>query len=75
MFGLLGLDNIRLRYNNLNIWNLRVQKKSTYWENHFKVVQMKYLAMHITNQTLRFYIFMVGNLQNIFTELDLYLIS
>ncbi len=41
----------------------------------FKVVQMKFLAMHITNQKLSFYIFAVGNLQNIFMEYDLYLIS
>ncbi len=41
----------------------------------FKVVQMKFLAMHITNQKLSFNIFMVGNLQNIFMEHDLYLIS
>ncbi len=32
----------------------------------FKVVQMKFLAMHITNQKLCFDIFTVGNLQNIF---------
>ncbi len=37
----------------------------------FKVVQMKFLAMDITNQKLSFYIFMVGNLQNIFMEHDL----
>ncbi len=37
----------------------------------FKVVQMKFLAMHITNQKLRFDIFMVRNLQNIFMEHDL----
>ncbi len=41
----------------------------------FKVVQMKSLAMHITNQKLRFDIFMVIHLQNIFMEHDLYLIS
>ncbi len=41
----------------------------------FKVVQMKSLAMHITNQKLSFYIFTVGYLQNMFMELDLYLIS
>ncbi len=41
----------------------------------FKVVQMKFLAMHITNQKLSFNIYMVGNLQNIFMEHDLYLIS
>jgi len=32
---------------------------------------MKFLAMHITNQKLRFDIFMVGNLKNIFMEYDL----
>ncbi len=37
----------------------------------FKVVQMKFLAMHITNQKFNFYIFTVGNLQNIFMEHDL----
>ncbi len=36
---------------------------------------MKFLAMHITNQKLSFDIFMVENLQNIFMEHDLYLIS
>ncbi len=41
----------------------------------FKVVQMKCLAMRIANQKLRFDIFTVGNLQNIFMEHDLYLIS
>ncbi len=41
----------------------------------FKVVQMKLLAMHITNQKLSFDIFTVGNLQNVFMEHDLYLIS
>ncbi len=41
----------------------------------FKVVQMKFLAMHITNQKLCFDIFMVVNLQNIFMKHDLYLIS
>ncbi len=37
----------------------------------FKVVQMKFLAMPITNQKLSFDILMVGNLQNIFMEHDL----
>ncbi len=41
----------------------------------FKVVQMKFLEMHITNQKLSFDIFTVRNLQNIFMEHDLYLIS
>ncbi len=34
----------------------------------FKVVQMKFLAKHITNQKLSFDIFKVGKLQNIFME-------
>ncbi len=37
----------------------------------FKVVQMKFLAMHITNQKLCFDIFTVGNSLNIFIEHDL----
>ncbi len=37
----------------------------------FKIVQMKFLAMHITNQKFNFDIFMVGNLLNIFMEHDL----
>ncbi len=55
------------------IWGYK--KKSKYWEITFKVVKMKFLAMHITNQKIRFYIFMVGNLLNIFMEHDLYFIS
>ncbi len=41
----------------------------------FKVVQKKFFAMHITNQKLSFDTFMVGHLQSIFMEHDLYLIS
>ncbi len=37
----------------------------------FKVVPMKFTAMHITNQKLSFDIFTVINLQNIFMEHDL----
>ncbi len=37
----------------------------------FKVVQIKFLAMHINNQKLSFNIFMVRNLLNIFIEHDL----
>ncbi len=48
--------------------NLNIEKFA------FKVVQIKSLAMHITNQKSSFDIFMVGNLQNIFMEHDLYLI-
>ncbi len=40
----------------------------------FTVVQMKFLAMHITNLKLSFYIFTVVNLLNIFMKHDLYLI-
>ncbi len=32
------------------IWNLRVQKKKNIEKIAFKNVQMKFLAMHITNQ-------------------------
>ncbi len=46
--------------------NLNIEKIA------FKVVHIKLLAMHITNQTLSFYIFTVGHLQNIFMEHNLY---
>ncbi len=59
----------------LKIWNLRVQKNQNIEKIIFKVVQMKFLEMHITNQKLSFDIFTVGNLLNIFMEHDLYLIS
>ncbi len=72
MYGLLWYDNIWPRYNYLNIWNLRVQKNPNIEKITFKIVQMKFLAMHVTNQID---IFTVGNLQNIFMEHDLYLIS
>ncbi len=36
----------------------------------FKVVQIKFLSMHITNQKFSFDIFTVGHLQNIFMEHD-----
>ncbi len=42
--------------------NLNIEKIT------FKVVQMKFLAMHITNQKLSFDIFTVRNLQIIFME-------
>ncbi len=75
MYGLLWLDNIWPRFNYLEIWNLRVQKNLNIEKIAFKVVQMKFLAMLITNQKLSFDIFTVRNLQNIFMEHDLYLIS
>ncbi len=45
--------------------NLNIEKIT------FKVVQMKFSAMHITNQKLSFDIFTVRNVQNIFMEHDL----
>ncbi len=49
--------------------NLNIEKIA------FKFVQMKFLAMHISNQKLSFDIFTIGNLQNIFMERDHYLMS
>ncbi len=49
--------------------NLNIEKIT------FKVVQMKFLAMHITNQKLSFDIFTVGNFQKILMEHDFYVIS
>ncbi len=45
--------------------NLNIEKIT------FKVVQMKFLAMHITNQKLSFDIFTVGNVLNMLMEHDL----
>ncbi len=50
----------------IQIWNLRVQNNLNIEKIIFKVVQMKFLAMHITNHKLRFDIFTVGNVPNIF---------
>ncbi len=55
----------------MKIWNLRVQKNLNIEKIAFKVVQMKFLAMHITNQKLSFDLFTVRYLQNIFMEHDL----
>ncbi len=55
--------------------NLRVQKNRNIEKIAFKVVQMKFLAMRITNQKFSFDIFTVGNLQNVFMEHNLYLVS
>jgi len=68
MYGLLRSDNIWPRYNYLKIWNLKVQKNLNIEKIDFKVVQMKFLAMHITKHKLSFYIFMEGNLLNIFMD-------
>ncbi len=75
MYGLLGKDNIWPRYNYMKIWNLMVQNNLNTEKITFKVVQMKFLAMHISDQNLGFNIFSVGNSLNIFMEHDLYLIS
>ncbi len=45
----------------LKIWNLREQKNLNIEKITFKVVQMKFLAMHITNQKLSSDILTVGN--------------
>ncbi len=74
MYGL-WWDDICLRYNYLKIWNLRVQNNLKVEKITFKVVQMKFLAMHFTNQKLSFDIFTVVNLQNIFMEHDLDIMS
>ncbi len=50
-----------------------MQKNRNIEKIAFKVVQMKSLEMHITNQKLSFDIFTVGNVQNLFIEHDLYL--
>ncbi len=68
------MDNICPRYKYLKIWNLRVKFFFNIEKIAFKVVQIKSLAMHITNQKFNFHIFTLGNLQNIFMEKYLYLI-
>ncbi len=63
-----------LRYNYLKIWKLTVQNNLNIEKIAFKVVLIKFLAMHITNQKLSFDMFTVRtvrNLQNIFMEHDL----
>ncbi len=75
MYCLLGYGNTWLRYDYLKIWNLRVQKNLNIEKIALKFVKMKSLEMHITNQKISLYIFMVRNLQNNFMEHDLYLIS
>ncbi len=48
-----------------------MQKNLNIEKINFKVVQIKFLAMDITNQKLSFNIFTVRNVQNIFMEHDL----
>ncbi len=54
----------------MKIWNLRVQKNLNIEKITFKVVQMKFLAVHITNKKCSCDIFTVGHLQNI-TNVDI----
>ncbi len=61
MYGLLWSDNIWPRDNHLKIWNLRVQKNLNIKNITFKVVQMKYLATHITNKKIGFDLFKIKN--------------
>ncbi len=55
--------------------NLRMQKNLNIEKIIFKDVQIKFSAMHITNQILSFDIFTELHLLNIIMEHDLYLIS
>ncbi len=48
------------------IWNLRMQKNL-----NIEKIKIKFLAITITNQKLRFDIFTVRNVLNIFMEHDL----
>ncbi len=57
-------------YDRTIFW-LRMQKNLNIEKIIFKVVQMKFLVMHITNKKLSLIIFTVGNVQNIFMEHDL----
>ncbi len=54
MYGLLGSDNIWPRYNS-KIWNLRAQKNLNIEKIAFKVVQIKFLAMHIAKRKMKFW--------------------
>ncbi len=64
-----GFPNLTLIIEKYYFCSLNIEKIT------FKVVQMKYLAMHITNQKLSFGIFTAENIQNIFIEHDFYLMS
>ncbi len=73
MHGLLGSDSIRPEMQ--LFFNQKKNKKWNIEKIALKVVQIRFLPIHITNQKLRFDIVTVGNLQNILMEDDLYLIS
>ncbi len=71
MYGLLGYD--------IYLAEIHLFEKHTKNENiekiAFKVVQINFLEMHITNKKLSSDIFTVRNVLNIFVEHDLYLKS
>ncbi len=81
MYGLLWYDNIWLRDNYLEIWNLRVQRNIEKYNTNIEKISFfqsypnKVLsnAYNLSKKSF-LYIFTVGNLQNIFMEHDLYLI-
>ncbi len=75
MYGLLGSDHIWPRYNYLKNLESEGAKNRNIEKITFRVVQIKFLAMHNTNQKLSFDIFTIGKLQTIFVEHDFYLIS
>ncbi len=54
-----------------NLESEDAKKSKKLRKSYLKVVQMKFLAMHITNKKLSFDICMVGNVLNIFMEHDL----
>ncbi len=68
MYGLLGSDNICLRYNYLKFWNLRVKKKwiekTILRKSPLKLSKLS--SMHITKQKLSFGIFTVLNIPSDF---------
>ncbi len=72
MCGLSGLDNIWLRYNYLKIWNLRMQKNQIIEKVVFIVVQMKSLAIHITNKNV---LYIYGNTFTKYIHGTLYLLN
>ncbi len=59
-------------FENLESEGAKIFLNKKYLTIAFKVVQMKFLAMHIINKKLSFDIFTVGHLRNIFMEHDLY---
>ncbi len=75
MYGLLGYRTFGW---DTTFWKSRIwgcKKNLNIEKIVFNVVQMKFLAINITFQKFRFDIYIVGHLQNVFMEHDLYLIS